>query len=55
MLNAFQINKKKIIPYRPFHRAIEETLSMYRAFRIVPQLHSDTPYYVKRVDFDKKF
>ena len=29
--------------------------SMYRAFRIVPQLHSDTPYYVKRVDFDKKF
>ena len=29
--------------------------SMYRGFRIVPQLHSDTPYYVKRVDFDKKF
>ena len=29
--------------------------SMYRAFRIVPQLQSDTPYCVKRVNFDKEF
>ena len=27
MLNALQINKK-IIPYRPFHRAIHETLKI---------------------------
>ena len=34
------------------------TDSMHAAFRIVPQLHSDTfiaPYYVRRVDLDKKF
>ena len=26
MLNALQINQEKIMPYRPFHRAIDETL-----------------------------
>ena len=26
MLNHLQINQKKIIPYRPFHRAIDENL-----------------------------
>ena len=28
MLNALQVNQKKIIPYRPFHRAIDETFKI---------------------------
>ena len=28
MLNALQINEKKFVPYRPFHRAIDEALKI---------------------------
>ena len=41
MLNVIQINKKKIIPFRPLHRATDETLKLPDKFgrfyiRILP-------------------
>ena len=50
-MRALQINQKKIIPYRPFHRAIDETLKipeqcwpfLYLNFTRVLQFSSNSP------------